>query len=423
MSVSTKQLWDNALDHLRELTGATLYRHSELEARVAELEGELAALKLVYNATTDIDKPAHNAQISSISRQSSTFNVAQDPLVLCVIDGDRLLFDPSLIERGYQGGRQAAQDFTQAIAKELLEQNLTGFERLSFWVTIFLNKRAVFNSLRDDGAPTPEQFEAFLLGFGQASPRFLVVDAGPGRDSTEAKVKEYIKTYIRFPQTLRLFFGGIDEAYLAMYDALDKEDLVQKLVLMEPPSDSFPVIHRMSARTTRFDGLFMAEKVTPWLARRPGPLLGISEASSGVVTNGGLISPQSESQGSMYATPPPNGSSEYLKPIDPTKPLHKQNPPPCNEHYLMTCSKGPNCKYSHDWFLSSEQLEVLARNAKKAPCNYLKNGLPCPHGDRCCWGHVCPSGARCFHLSKGKCWFKGDGMHPPIALQQTVEVA
>lgn len=112
---------------------------------------------------------------------------------------------------------------------------------------------------------------------------------------------------------------GIDEAYLAMYDALDKEDLVQKLVLMEPPSDSFPVIHRMSARTTRFDGLFMAEKVTAWLARRPGPLLGISEASSGVVTNGGLISPQSESQGSMYATPPPNGSSEYLKPIDPTK--------------------------------------------------------------------------------------------------------
>ena len=109
--------------------------------------------------------------------------------MLCVIDGDRLLFDPSLIERGYQGGRQAAQDFTQAIAKELLEQNLTGFERLSFWVTIFLNKRAVFNSLRDDGAPTPEQFEAFLLGFGQASPRFLVVDAGPGRDSTEAKVK------------------------------------------------------------------------------------------------------------------------------------------------------------------------------------------------------------------------------------------
>ena len=29
-------------------------------------------------------------------------------------------------------------------------------------------------------------------------------------------------------------------------------------------------------------------------------------------------------------------------------------------------------------------------------------------------GHVCPGGARCFHLSKGKCWFKG-GAYPPGA--------
>lgn len=62
----------------------------------------------------------------------------------------------------------------------------------------------------------------------------------------------------------------------------------------------------------------------------------------------------------------------------------------------MTCSKGvsdgphhaidpadlplrrqPGCKYSHDWALTAEQLDVLARNAKKAPCNYLKNGA-CP---------------------------------------------
>lgn len=28
-------------------------------------------------------------------------------------------------------------------------------------------------------------------------------------------------------------------------------------------------------------------------------------------------------------------------------------------------------------------------------------------------GHVCPSGARCFHLSKGKCWFKGGQSMPP----------
>ena len=34
----------------------------------------------------------------------------------------------------------------------------------------------------------------------------------------------------------------------------------------------------------------------------------------------------------------------------------------------------PSCKYSHDWFLSQEQLVTLAKNAKKAPCNFYKNG-------------------------------------------------
>jgi hypothetical protein len=34
-------------------------------------------------------------------------------------------------------------------------------------------------------------------------------------------------------------------------------------------------------------------------------------------------------------------------------------------------------------------------------------GVQCPYGDACCWGHVCPNGPKCFHLSKGKCWFKG----------------
>lgn len=32
------------------------------------------------------------------------------------------------------------------------------------------------------------------------------------------------------------------------------------------------------------------------------------------------------------------------------------------------------CKYSHDYLLTPEQLNQLANNAKKAPCNWLKNG-------------------------------------------------
>ncbi|RPD67017.1 hypothetical protein L227DRAFT_11412 [Lentinus tigrinus ALCF2SS1-6] len=443
MAVTTKQLC--AISHLHDLSNATLYQNTELRARVAELEAELAAVKSAYTTATDIaalDKKAHNAQLSSLNRHISAISCsqAQDPLVLCVLDGDRLLFLRSLIEQGYQGGWKAAQEFTKAIAQELVQQGFVGFERLSFWITIYLNKRAVVTALRDEGMATPEQFEAFLVGFGQASPRFVIMDSGPGRESTEVKVKEYVKTYIRFPQTLRLFFGGIDDAYLSMYSSLEKEELVGKLVLVQPPSDASPAIRQMVAKSLQLDGLFMEERLTPLSARRPCPLLGLTEPAlnPNVVTNGGLISPQSEGQGSMGPTPPPaNRSPDHFRLIDPSKPLHKrkshcllyfgirptpssENPPPCNEYYLMECSKGANCKYSHEWLLNSEQLETLARNAKKAPCNYLKNGLVCPWGDKCCWGHVCPSGARCFHLSKGKCWFKGDGMHP-VTPGQVVE--
>lgn len=59
----------------------------------------------------------------------------------------------------------------------------------------------------------------------------------------------------------------------------------------------------------------------------------------------------------------------------------------------MTCSKGVRnifssaygvnqimlqaalCKYAHDYVLTPEQLHSLAVNAKKAPCNWLKNGM------------------------------------------------
>lgn len=39
--------------------------------------------------------------------------------------------------------------------------------------------------------------------------------------------------------------------------------------------------------------------------------------------------------------------------------------------------------------------------------DYSFPGVQCPYGEKCCWGHVCPNGPKCFHLSKGKCWFKG----------------
>lgn len=128
-----------------------------------------------------------------------------------------------------------------------------------------------------------------------------------------------------------------------------------------------------------------------------------------------------------------------------------ENPPPCNEFYLMTCSKGVRISVGHKLsvhdadgpFLSSLEFAstltttsslpnswyrlrtmqrrhhatgskmvghvLLTEAAPLSPCSHINyfEGVQCPYGDKCCWGHVCPNGPKCFHLSKGKCWFKG----------------
>ncbi|KAI0091897.1 hypothetical protein BDY19DRAFT_884720 [Irpex rosettiformis] len=398
---------DEALTRLLDLSTSTVKHNADLEIRLNELELELSVWKQAHASVLDaaeLAKKTHNAQVCTLNRQISsleTLQVAtkgQNPVILCIVDGDVNLFHWSLLPLGQQGGLQAAQKLTQGIAEFLSQEDVQVFGRLSFWISVFLNRRTVLDTLLAHAACTAEQFDAFLTGFSQASPRFQIVEVGTAGDGVNSKIKEHLHNFTRFPQTLRVFLaGGRGNTYASTLNSLGQEELLGKLVLLQGSFEPSAELHQLALPSIRVEGLFMSE-LPPGLARRAGTLppgpLALPAPSTSVTTNGGLISPQSETH--PVASPRVG------------IPLHKQSPPPCNEHYLMSCSKGVSrCKYSHDWALSLEQLDVLAKNAKKAPCNYLKNGLECPHGDRCCWGHVCPGGARCFHLSKGKCWFKG----------------
>lgn len=90
--------------------------------------------------------------------------------------------------QGQQGGRQAAQALTKAIAEYLTSEEIQVFGRLSFWITIYYNKRNLVELLVENNICTAEQFEAFISGFSQTSPRFSMVDAGFGKGAVVAKV-------------------------------------------------------------------------------------------------------------------------------------------------------------------------------------------------------------------------------------------
>ncbi|KAJ6509954.1 hypothetical protein C8R47DRAFT_774647 [Mycena vitilis] len=391
---TSPQMWDDTLNKLICVSGATVKRNAYLESHVSELQLELEMLRranIEAAIAFEREAKAHQRLVSSLNRQLSKRDMFENPLIICVINGDEKLFKG--LAQGQQGGIAAAQELTQQIATYLSVEHVEIFGRqISFWMTVYFNRGELLDRLIGNNICSVQQFESFLAGFSQCSPRFSFVDVGY-MDGTDTKIKEYIQTYIRFPQTLRVFLAGArDPQYASIYDTLESEQRLGKLVMILDSTNGETDSVIVPLPSLKVRGLFMS----PMLQQKPAPL-----SMQCVNTNGGLISPQSPS------------SHTSGRAIDPSLPLHKQNPPPCNEHYLMTCSKGSAiCKYSHEYFLTNEQLASLANNAKKAPCNWLKNGLQCPYGDHCCWGHVCPNGSNCFHMSKGKCWFKGEAMHP-----------
>jgi len=151
-------------------------------------------------------------------------------------------------------------------------------------------------------------------------------------------------TLFRFFLSLSFISGGHDSEYSSTLTALEKEQFLGKLVTLERHDDMPSELRKLCLPSLKLEGLFATQHL-PTLPKRLTPLT--MPGCTSVTTNGGLMSPRSPSNSS---------SSSEKRSIDPSlvrdpyllksnahrcvQPLHKQNPPPCNEYYLMSCFKG-----------------------------------------------------------------------------------
>lgn len=189
-STSSTASWTTLIYGLSALSTATVRRNADLENRVGELEVELLVWKQAHAAALEVserDIKAHNVQIAALNRQISNmdsfknvgfcvciFNLLartykslpnaqnQNALILCIINGDELIFDREFLVQGYHGGRAAAQQLTQSIAEQLSTEEVQVYGRLSFWITIYLNKAEVAEDLVANNICSQEQFQGFL---------------------------------------------------------------------------------------------------------------------------------------------------------------------------------------------------------------------------------------------------------------------
>lgn len=119
----------------------------------------------------------------------SLFSQEDHPLIVCLIDGDGHIFSPELYSLGKNGGLQAAMHLTKAITEYLTNNLASETNRGTIWLTIFCNKSGLSDTLVYNKVCTPEDFEAFCIGFNQASPLFSMIDAGGGKEAADSKIK------------------------------------------------------------------------------------------------------------------------------------------------------------------------------------------------------------------------------------------
>ncbi|KZW02140.1 hypothetical protein EXIGLDRAFT_736846 [Exidia glandulosa HHB12029] len=383
-----RERWETLLHEQAAMFTATIERNTALEARVEELQRELGVWKLAM-ATAEKDNKALQRQVGSLN----------EDLILVLIDGDGCIFSPELLALGSNGGSRAANILTRGITA-FLEEEL-GSRRVDIWTTIFLNFHGLGETLAANNIATVDQFNAFVQAFNQSGRLFTVVDCGKGKESADSKIKEYLRTFARFPQTAKVIFGGAhDNGYSASLKYLEHEGLLSKVVLLKGYTEVAVELKTLGLRELDIDNLFMKKKI-PF--KKPGLLATMS-------------TPEIPTQRPPRNTPPtPSKARANLKlegvSIGPTTVLHKLNPPPCNLYYLSTCPAGDECRYGHHYKLTPEQIETVRRNAKKSPCPIANRGQKCPHGDKCTMGHVCPRGYKCVYFKQQKCKFTGKNMH------------
>lgn len=104
--------------------------------------------------------------------------------VVCVIDGDGYIASAALLEKGHDGGRDAAKMLADA-----LRDYLQGHPA-EVLVYVFYNRSGLLTALSTAGMPEARAgFDSFVTGFNQASKRFLMVDVGHGKEVADAKVR------------------------------------------------------------------------------------------------------------------------------------------------------------------------------------------------------------------------------------------
>ncbi|KZV71325.1 hypothetical protein PENSPDRAFT_650785 [Peniophora sp. CONT] len=404
--------WEELFREQSEIFHSAVTRAEALEAEVKELRRENAVWKNAHKKSED----DHEVTKRIVLRLERNMDAIKDnnPLLVCLIDGDGTIFAPDLLAAGRTGGRQAASLLNKGLVDYIADLDDTLPPRCQVWLSIYCNKKGLVDTLVNNNVCSYEQFEEFYHGFNQASPMFSIIDVGYGKEAADAKIKENLRVFTKFPQTYRIFLGGShDNGYSTTINHLANEGYLDKLILLKGYKMLAQELKSFDLPQVQIEGLFMTTKMagaghnrnlssSPTKQLRDGPLKRFFPDSQQRLPVG-----QSQSTPQLLLSQNQLG----LRQFDPAIPLKNYKPPPCTWYYLTKCKNNSRCRFAHDFQATPKMIEQLKIAAKRSPCAAVAKNKHCPQGDACFLGHVCPRGPSCSFLKSKKCKFTGKDSH------------
>ena len=176
-------------------------------------------------------------------------NISQSSYVLVILDGDVMLFHDSFWERGFEGGKDAGRALKTEV-EEYIEVNR-------------LPKRSVVNIYANVAGlkklyPGVDVY-GFIQGFNMFDGGYHIIDAGNGKECSDAKVKRLFELSVDNLHCKHIIFGAsADNGYARLLEAYaGREDIT---LLEGPPFGRELVPIAARSQTTVFDSVFRKTK-------------------------------------------------------------------------------------------------------------------------------------------------------------------
>ncbi|KAG8736343.1 hypothetical protein FRC12_017669 [Ceratobasidium sp. 428] len=249
---------------------------------IADAEREVTVWKNAHRNCDD--------EIAALKKEIATLkqNIPEpdgsNPLLLCLIDGDGCIFSERLLMLGTEGGREAAFQLRQhIIAHHGSSQDLL--------VHVFFNREGLGKTLQTYLKIQPATFSAFITGFNTASPLMSMLDVGAGKEAADAKIREQMRIFVRFPHVKKVYFGGgHDNGYTNTIATIHNEGYLEKIVLLQSYTQLAAEIKALGLPCLENNGVFLAQKISfksaPSILNSgaPSPAPGIARTKSGART-------------------------------------------------------------------------------------------------------------------------------------------